>query len=173
MLELPWLVAPDFDYRTLSGESKSLKQHRAQDMVLLVLFTWPQSQSRLQQLSELQDRLRDMGVALLAVPRDAGALDAEARHALANLKIDPIIDGSQETFVTYAEFRRTLSEAGTQPDPPVPTHMEFLIDRQGYVRARSIPAENAEWINSDLLLREIAALNREKPFAPAPDEHVH
>jgi putative copper resistance protein D len=70
-------------------------------------------------------------------------------------------------------FRRSLSERGMAADPPVPSHMEFLIDRQGYVRARWIAADNRGWLNTDLLLGEIAQLNQEKPSAPAPDDHMH
>lgn len=173
LLEPPWLVAPDFIYRTLSGDNKSLKEHRGQSVVLLVLFTWPQSQARLTQLAELRDRFASAGVTLLAVPSDAAALDGKTRRALAALKLDPVMDGSQEVFATYALFRRSLSEAGTRPDPPLPAHMEFLIDRQGYARARWIAAESRGWSNADLLLREIAQLNQEKPSAPAPDDHVH
>jgi putative copper resistance protein D len=173
LLDAPWLVAPDFVYRTLSGENKSLKEHRAQSAVLLVLFTWPQSQARLTQLAGLQDGLAAANVTLLAVPWDAGALDTKSRHALTGLKFDPVMDGSPEVFATYTLFRRSLSEAGTRPDPPIPAHMEFLIDRQGYVRARWIAAESRGWTNADLLLREIAQLNQEKPSAPAPDDHVH
>ncbi|HET7681504.1 MAG TPA: CopD family protein [Xanthobacteraceae bacterium] len=173
LLEPPWLVAPDFVYRTLNGHNKNLKEHRGQSAVLLVLFTWPQSQTRLAQLAGLRERFAEAGVALLAIPSDAGALDAETQSALTALKLDPVMDGSQEIFATYALFRRSLSEAGTQPDPPIPSHMEFLIDRQGYVRARWIAGESRGWSNADLLLREIARLNQEKPSVQAPDDHVH
>ena len=173
LLEPPWLVAPDFIYRTFSGNNKSLKEHRGQSVVLLVLFTWPQSQARLAQLATMHERLASAGVALLAIPADAGALDGETRRALTALKLDPVMDGSPEIFATYALFRRSLSEAGTQPDPPTPEHMEFLIDRQGYVRARWIAGESRGWSNADLLLREIGQLNKEKPSAPPPDDHVH
>jgi len=84
-----------------------------------------------------------------------------------------ITDGAEEAFETYALFRRSLSEQGLRPDPPFPFHMEFLIDRQGYIRARWIAAEGAAWVDPDLLLQEIAQLNQEKPSAPAPDDHVH
>lgn len=173
LLEQPWLVAPDFVYRTQGGDSKSLKEHRGQSVVLLVLFSWPQSQARLTQLAELRERLAAAGVALLAVPSDVTALDGKAKRSLARIKVDPVTDGSQEVFATYALFRRSLSQAGTQPDPPLPAHMEFLIDRQGYVRARWIASESRGWSNTDLLLREVAQLNQEKPSAPAPDDHVH
>lgn len=173
LLEQAWLVAPDFAYRTLKGESKSLKEYRGQRVVLLVLFTWPQSQARLTQLAGLHDRFAAAGVALVTVPSDVAALDFKTQRTLAALKLDPITDGSQEVSATYALFRRSLSQAGSQPDPPIPGHMEFLIDRQGYVRARWIADENRGWSNTDLLLREIAQLNQEKPSAPAPDDHVH
>ncbi|MBI4488218.1 MAG: hypothetical protein HY694_03975 [Deltaproteobacteria bacterium] len=79
----------------------------------------------------------------------------------------------QEIFETYSLFRRSFSQEGTLPDPPIPLHMEFLIDRQGYIRARWIAGEGAGWANMESLLREIDRLNKEKPSAPAPDEHVH
>ena len=173
LLEPAWLVAPDFLFRTLSGENKSLKEHRGQNVVLLVLFTWPLSQARLTQLDALRDRLSAAEVKLLAVPWDATALDEKSRRALGALKLDLIMDGSQEAYTTYTLFRRSLSEAGTRPDPPIPQHMEFLIDRQGYVRARWIAAESRGWTNAEILLREIAQLNQEKPSVPAPDDHVH
>lgn len=173
LLERAWLVAPDFVYRTAAGDSKSLKEHRGQSAVLLVLFRWPQSQVRLTQLAALHERLAAAGVTLVAVPADAAALDAKTRRALSALALDPVMDGSQEAFSTYTLFRRSLSAAGTQPDPPIPEHMEFLIDRQGYVRARWIAGESRGWSNADLLLREVAQLNQEKPSAPVPDDHVH
>ena len=84
-----------------------------------------------------------------------------------------VTDGSREAFDAYALFRRSFSEQGTQPDPPVPPHMEFLIDRQGYVRARWIPRDGPGWDKMDNLFRDIDRLNQETPSAPAPDDHVH
>lgn len=136
LLEPAWLVAPDFVYRTAAGDSKSLKEHRGQSVVLLVLFSWPQSQARLTQLAGLRERLAAAGITLIAVPSGAAALDTKANRALSALTFDPVMDGGQEAFATYTLFRRSLSATGTQPDPPIPEHMEFLIDRQGYVRAR-------------------------------------
>jgi putative copper resistance protein D len=84
-----------------------------------------------------------------------------------------VSDGSREAFDAYALMRRSFSEQGTLPDPPVPPHMEFLIDRQGYVRARWIPHDGPGWEKMENLMREIDRLNQEKPSAPAPDDHVH
>jgi putative copper resistance protein D len=171
LLEPAWLVAPEFAYRTLADENKSLKGHRGRNVVLLVLFTWPQSQPRLKQLDAMRDALSAAGVEVLAVPRDARAF--LNRDQTEPLSLSIAIDGSQEAFETYAMLRRSLSEEGMRPDAPMPSHMEFLVDRQGYIRARWIAAESPGWTNAELLMREIAQLNAEKPSAPAPDDHVH
>ncbi|MEA2977998.1 MAG: copper resistance protein [Alphaproteobacteria bacterium] len=169
ILEPAWLIAPDFSFRTPLGENKTLKEYRGQKVVLLVLFTWPQSQARLQQLDALHDKLTEAGAELVALPQDARGFPAQQ----APRRMTVAIDGSPEAFETYSLFRRSLSERGMAADPPVPSHMEFLIDRQGYVRARWIPADNRGWLNTDLLLGEIAQLNQEKPSAAAPDDHMH
>jgi putative copper resistance protein D len=169
VLEPAWLIAPDFSFRTPIGENKTLKEYRGQKVVLLVLFTWPQSQARLQQLDALHDKLAEAGADVLALPQDARSFPA--RQAARTMTV--AIDGSQEAFETYSLFRRSLSERGMADDPPIPSHMEFLIDRQGYVRARWIAADNRGWLNTDLLLGEISQLNQEKPSAAAPDDHMH
>ncbi len=167
----PWLVAPDFVYRTVEAEGKTLKDHRGEKAILLVLFTLPHSQVRLEQLEQAYRRLSSAGVEVLAVPWQAREIRSQFGRTVRLLPL--VTDGSQEIFATYTIFRRTLTQEGTLPDPPIPRHMEFLIDRQGYARARWVPGDGAGWANPDLLLREIDRLNKEMPSVSAPDEHVH
>jgi putative copper resistance protein D len=166
----PWLVAPDFVYRTLAEESRSLKDHRGNEIVMLVLFSLPESRSRLAELAEASRQLLGKNVKILAVPGEIAQVRQLDRAAKS---LSLVVDGSRETFDAYALLRRSFSEQGTQPDPPVPPHMEFLIDRQGYVRARWIPRDGPGWDKMENLMREIDRLNQEKPSAPAPDDHVH
>ena len=63
------LVAPDFSYET-NREAKTLKDHRGGRIVLLVLFTLPQSQERLEQLDDAQAQLTAAGVEIILVPSD-------------------------------------------------------------------------------------------------------
>jgi hypothetical protein len=73
-------------------------------------------------------------------------------------------------------FRRDLSPDGLRPDLPLPLHMEVLIDRQGYVRARQIrwlPGQGGPWDEPATLLETVARLAAEPPTARPPDEHVH
>jgi len=166
----PWLVAPEFVYRTMTDENRSLKDHRGNNVVMLVLFSLPASQARLAELENLSSRLQSKNVKILLVPRelsDMRGLDGKVKS------LAVVTDGSREAFDAYALYRRSFSEQGTQPDPPVPPHIEFLIDRQGYVRARWIPRDGAGWDKLENLFRDVDRLNQEKPSAPAPDDHVH
>lgn len=166
----PWLVAPDFVYRTLTDEYRSLKDHRGNNVVMLVLFSLPDSLARLDELEKSSSQFRGKNVRVLLVPREIHA----ARTLDDRIKfLSVVTDGSREAFDAYALYRRSFSEQGTQPDPPLPPHMEFLIDRQGYVRARWIPRDGAGWDKLENLFRDVDHLNQEMPTAPAPDDHVH
>jgi putative copper resistance protein D len=165
----PWLVAPDFSYATDHGEAKSLKDHRGKSVVLLVFFT-PASRSRLVQLDQAYGTLTSLGVEVLAVPGAEGPA-SWAEHFVRSLPI--VTEGGPEVFEAYALFRRSFSEQGSLPDPPLPSYMEFLIDRQGYIRARWIAGERVGWANTENLVREVEKLNTEKPLVTAADEHVH
>jgi copper resistance protein D len=163
----PWLVAPDFVYRTAAIDTKALKDHRGQEIILLVLFT-SESAERLKQLGRALAQLKDGGVEVLAVPSEPQRLGRDAAQPLSI-----VTDGSEEVFATYGVFRRSLSADPDAPLPKIPPHTELLIDRQGYIRARWIDGEGVGWSKLENLLREIERLNREKPSTPAPDEHVH
>jgi putative copper resistance protein D len=55
----------------------------------------------------------------------------------------------------------------------VPAHLEFLVDRQGYLRGRWIATEGLGWGEPEQLLTAIDVLLQEKRIAPPPDLHVH
>lgn len=165
----PWLVAPDFSFGIGVGPSETLKAHRGWAMVHLVFFTLPGSLPRLEQLDAAWSKIGLAGARVIAVPmRDTGQVYRQLGARAVNLPI--AIDGAEEIIETYTLFRRTVA---TDRAPPVPLHMEFLIDRQGYIRARWIPGEAMGWEDIDRLLREIKRLDKEVPRAPAPEEHVH
>ncbi len=60
-----WLVAPDFAYGTDRGESKTLKDHRGDKIVLLVLVSLPESRDRLEQLEKMAARLTSASVEVM------------------------------------------------------------------------------------------------------------
>jgi putative copper export protein/mono/diheme cytochrome c family protein/peroxiredoxin len=155
----PWLVAPDFSYAVGPTPPRALKDFRARKIVLLVLYTLPGSRPRLVQLAENQGLLATLDVEIIAVPTDA------APDAIARLGSDPpiffpvVTDGAREILDTYGMFSRAA-------------HAEFLIDRQGYLRAITTGA-GAGTPDPNLLLAEVQQLNSEKAPPPPPAEHVH
>jgi putative copper resistance protein D len=166
------LVAPDFAFTTERGEGGTLKDHRGRDVVLLVLFSLPDSQSRLVQLDGLHARLRPMRVEVLGIPLRTGR---ESDRLLSQMRVRfPFVyDGAAEVATTYTLFRRRFSPEGIRPDPPIPSHLEFLIDRQGYIRARWIAVDGTGWLDAEQLIATLEQLNRETRRAAAPDDHVH
>nr|MDQ3830745.1 peroxiredoxin family protein [Candidatus Tectomicrobia bacterium] len=126
----------------------------------------------LMQLRQLYAQLRPLGVEILGIPLHGDDESAAATDRL-RLAFPLIRDGASEAATTYAMFHRSLSPEGSAPDAPLPAHMEFLIDRQGYLRGRWIPAEGRGWDEPERLMTAIEVLRTEKLTAPPPDLHVH
>lgn len=163
----PWrpLTAPDFVFRIPPGPPETLKEQRGRSVVLLVLYG-AGSKERLVQLEAVHEALAKTEVRVVAVPmttepRPASWDDAQ-RSPLAALAND-------EAVAAYTLFRRVPTVEGVLA---MPTHMEFLIDRQGYLRARWIPGEGEGWGDVQALLNQVRELAREPPRPRASDEHV-
>lgn len=161
--ERSWPVAPDFTYAVGPGATRSLTDFRGQRVVLLVLFTLPYSHPRLSQLAQNYDVLQTMGAEVLAVPADGGEQIISRLGASPRVLFPVVTEGGREIVDAYALLR---------PPTTLPLHMEFLIDRQGYLRARWTPVGKGSRTMA-AVLAEIQQLNQEAPTAPFPDEHVH
>jgi len=154
-----WLVAPDFSYSVGPAPARTLRDYRGQRHVLLVLYTLPASRARLAQLAESYQVLATIGVEVVAVPTDASP-DAIKRIGSEPRVLFPIVtEGAPDILDVY----HRLDAA---------PHAEFLIDKQGYIRARWGTRESPVR-DVNLLLAEIQELNAEKVQAPPADEHVH
>jgi copper resistance protein D len=172
----PAVVAPDFTFTTGVGEGRALRDWRGRGVVLLVFFTLPGSADRLVQLDRLTVAFKLRGGDILGVP--LGAPSAVYRTLGSRSVFFPLaIEGAAEAGAAYRLFRRDLTAAGLKPEPPPVPHMELLVDRQGYLRARWIPKELGHdtegWADLGRLLAELDRLAREVPMAPLAAEHVH
>lgn len=194
----PWLGPPDFDFVDQFEQTGSLKtyrenkeskavsresgicqsnptpllnEERENKAVLLVFYSLPFSEQRLGKLASAypQLRARDTEVLSIALP---GTKPPSVR-----LPFPLVTDGAQEAAAAYLLFRRTLGNAGKTVLGEVPPHMELLIDRFGYVRARWLPQDGEEqndvWRDLQFLQRQIEQIHREPAILPPPDEHVH
>ena len=89
-----------------------------------------------------------------------------------------MIEGAEQATAAYGLFRRDPPREDRPLDPELPVHMELLIDRQGYLRARWTPSASRgctrRMERHRALLREIGGELAEEPAAaPIPGEHVH
>lgn len=161
---------PVFSYSAHDGSSGALQDFRDNKPVLLVIFSWPYSQARIAQLKSVYTTLAAQNVKVLIIP--SHELEPEVFAEIIRDMPYPIVtDTAREIAESYALSRRTLSHPDLLGRGSMPDHMEYLIDRSGYLRARWIPtAEEAGWENIDLLIKQIEQLNNEKPAAgPAKD----
>jgi len=75
---------------------------------------------------------------------------------------------------SYILYRRTLKYPDILGSGNIPDHMEFLVDRFGYLRARWIPSlDQSGWSDLNLLTSQLLQLNQEKEILPPPRDHVH
>ena len=166
----PWrsaIVAPDFTFELAGQGQVSLSQHRGSSPTLLVLYTLPQSLPYLRALAAETPAFGEIGVRVIAIPLSATAPSADAEPRGDGGSIVAIT--SADVISAYAMFaRRDIDAASAAPAP-----VAFLIDRQGYLRARwigvpdSLPDRTAETIDQAELLR------RERQRAPLPPGHMH
>ena len=173
MPEKPSLGPPIFPYFAHDGSSGVIKDFRQKNNVLLVLFTWPQSQERIRELVESYERLKKLNTTVLAVP-----MNKLTKHELTEITSDipfPVVtEGAQEIVDSYVLYRRTLNYPDILGAGNIPDHLEFLIDRFGYLRARWIPAiDELAWSELSLLTQQLEQLNREGEILPPPKDHVH
>lgn len=169
----PSLGPPNFSYTAHDGSSGTLKDFRGQKNVLLVMFSWPASRERMEQLRALHAQLNTANTVLLAVPEDDPD-SQEIAQMTAEVPFPVITQGAGEIVRSYTLFRRTLNKPDLLGEGSLPPHLEFLVDRFGYLRARWIPeADGPGWDNTGMLLQQLAQLNREKEILPPPGDHVH
>jgi putative copper resistance protein D len=162
------VVAPDFAFQIGHSQQETLKQQRGRFIVLLVLFSDPGSLPRLRALDAALPQLDAAGVRVVAVAM-AKDTAASIRDELELPRL-AVAATEPDTIAAYSLFRRTPSVEGV---PPMPAHMEFLIDRAGYLRYRWSPVYGTGWDRMAALVEQIDRLNREPARPPAPEGHVH
>jgi putative copper resistance protein D len=171
--EQPFMATPNFSYTAHDGSSGTLKDFRGKQGVLLVLFSWPESRARLDQLRTAATTITEKNTAILAVPMTDLPPD-ELAAIVRDIPFPVVTQGVREISSSYALFRRTLSIPDLFGEGTRPKHMEFLIDRFGYLRARWIPnGDGSGWADMTLLTQQITRLNQEGEILPPPGDHVH
>lgn len=165
-----YMQPPLFSYSTQDGNTGTLQDFRGNKTVLLVVFSWPQSQVRLNELKTAHSQLEQQKVMVIAVP--SNELDEVQQESLSKkFPFVVVSQGASEIATSYSLSRRTVTHPdiigrGTQYD-----HMEFLIDKSGYLRARWIPSiDERNWSDVNFLNQQASLLNRENlPSSPTKE----
>jgi peroxiredoxin len=155
-----WLAAPDVTVSVGPLTPTTLRDLRGRRMVLLVLYELPGSRVRMTELARQYRTLSVLGVEVVAAPPQSSP------EAIAELGERPpvlfpvVTDGNEEIAASYRLFA------------PGAAHAEFLIDRQGYIRAiwRS---DQTGMPDADAVQADVERLNEEKSPPALPDDHVH
>lgn len=169
----PYLAPPGFSYTTThGGHGGRLKDFRGERAVLLVLFSWPDSRERLDQLRLAYPVLRDHKAEVLAVPL-TDLTPQQTALIGQDIPFSLVEQGAAEIARTYSLFRRTISHPDLMGPGMVPKHMEFLFDRFGYLRARWIPeTDGSDWNDIDFVTQQVDQLNQEQEILPPPPDYV-
>lgn len=159
------IVAPDFTFDSPGHAQESLNAQRGKRFPLLVLYTFPQSLPRMKALLADEQELADAGVRLIALPTSTLAA-ADMQTMKDDASVFRI--ASPDVVTTYSMFaRRDADSHGVAP-----IHAEFLIDGQGYLRARW-PCTAATTERTAEIFREIELLKHERARPPAQEGHMH
>jgi len=151
----PELVAPDFTFAVGPTPPRALREYRGRRIVLLVLYTLPGSRDRMTALAQHYDGLVLRGVEIIAVPRDASPDAIRQLGETPRILFPVVTDGASDIVTAYDLF-------ASGP------HAEFLVDRQGYLRARWTTPPGPDEPAAD-----VEKLNAERVVATPADEHAH
>jgi putative copper resistance protein D len=165
----PWrpLAAPDFTFEIDAQPQESLREQRGRLVTLLVFYTLPDSLPRLRALATAERSFAEAGVRVIAVPLVMSSLSAARESSNDGKSIFAIT--RPDVAKAYAMFARRGIESGDD----APAHVEFLIDRQGYLRARWIGIPDAAKTQAAEMFAQIELLNREPPGRPPAQDHGH
>ena len=161
------IAAPDFTFERPGRPQESLQQQRGDRVTLLVFYSLPESLPRLREIAASERAYAAAGARVIAVPFVPGAIAGDDGIPGNGRSILARADAS--VAAAYAMFARQPDG----PDDPAPTHLEFLIDRQGYLRTRRIGVADATVERTKDTLDRIDVLNREPARPSALWGHAH
>lgn len=127
---------------------------------------------RLKELSENYEKIKNLNTVILAIPLDEYSKSVAINFANNNFEV--VRDGWLEIKDSYSLYRRTLSHPDIQGKGDIPNHMEFLVDRSGYLRARWIPkVDQSGWDSLSSLTTQLHQLDQEKGVVAHLHDHTH
>jgi putative copper resistance protein D len=166
----PFLPAIDFSFSDQQGKSWSLRNFEGRVPALIVLARETGSLARYQELAAALREFAQVNLQVIFV------VGPEARDLIPvdqpGLNMTVVRDGTDAILETWSAYRRTRRNPDLDDHQPVVGHMEFLVDRFGYVRAR-YRSDEGLFPSPATIIEQVKALAREPQLRPSPEAHVH
>jgi putative copper resistance protein D len=165
----PWLyaiAAPDFTFEVAGKGQESLQQAQGNPVTLLVLYTLPKSLPYLRALAAETSAFRAIGLRVIAMPLPGTAnaayveLDSHSGLIAAMAAADVIT-----AYTMFARQDDAAANAG-------PAQVDYLIDRQGYIRSRWIGVPDSPAVRAAETFDQAELLYRERQRPPSA-AHTH
>jgi putative copper resistance protein D len=168
-----WLGPPDFQITDEGGTTSLLSDYQLKSAFLLVIFSCAEDnaaeeKARLEELLAARDKLAALGAKIILV---APGKTCEPLRALATGKIFVADRDAEDVAATFGLYTRSFSNRQMDVVRVPLLHVEFLIDRSGYIRARWIPKEDNSWSDLGFVEGQLQILAREPEHPPPPDIH--
>ena len=135
--------------------------------VLLVLGVLPESLPRLRQIETQRTDLARAGIRVILMATSRGTSLEDALAITDALRV-AIVDS--DTTKTYAIFACRLAISCVSSTP---AHVEWLVDRGGYLRARWLGVPGTDVDRTAEIMADARQLQREPSRPPAQQEHGH
>jgi putative copper resistance protein D len=166
------IAAPDFTFEFTEQGQESLQALRGRFMTLVVFYTLPQSAERLAAIARDHHTFMREGLRIIALPASGPATPIKLEGVAESEWIFPTANAN--VAAAYMLFARDAATAANA----APGHAEFLIDRNGYIRARwiGVPEAVIQRQSGDRmtqLQKQVEILNTEKGLAAVVEHHGH
>ena len=167
--------APDFTYEFSGRAQESLRQTRDNRVTLLVLYTMPSSLPRLLELAALETAYATAGARVVALPMpgSSAATMADLRGGGASTlaHASPAVPSTYLMFASESRAANSGPAEGAERGKPV--HVEYLVDRFGFLRVRWLDVPGAAARRSAEMPGQINVLAQEPPRAQVQWGHRH
>ena len=169
-----WLGPVDFQITDEQGGTKPLTDYRRNSAFLVVVFSCIAANIA-QETARLEQCFWPPATSSLrSVPRSFWLHLARRASRFATSQparfLSPI--AIRRTWsAALGLFTRTFHNRKKDVVRVPETHVEFLIDRSGYIRARWLPEEDNSWSDPAIVETQIERLSHEPLAPPPPDVH--
>lgn len=140
---------------------------QAKVITLVIFYTLPQSLPYLRELDQRSAAYDAVGLRIVAIPLAAPAHTAGTETAYEGVLAQAEVRA--DVLKAYSLYARKNGDSADLSR----TQFDYLIDRQGYLRARWLGVPESAATRAAAVFDQAELLYRERQRAPVPGAHLH